>query len=495
MHFYLLAYDWAAWSSFVALSSVLAHFALQIGIAVRVVMRRRSTGETMSWILVTFTLPIVGPLLYLLVGELRLGRRRERRFVELMPPIKQWLADIPTRSLVDWSRLEDDYEPLSILCERTIGVPSLVGNHVELINDWQHVFERLLADIAAAEHSCHLEFYIWNVGGEADRVADALIRAQQRGVVCRVLVDAMGSRSFVRSDVAERMRAAGITILDALPGGLLRMPFVRFDLRLHRKIVVIDGRTAYTGSLNLVDPRFFKRDAGVGQWVDAMVRVEGPAVEALQITFLADWYVESNVSLDEIKQYDAAPPQPKRGDCAVQVMPSGPELDTNSVEQVLLTAIYSARQELVITTPYFVPSESLMMGLVAAARRGVKVVLIVPKHVDSMLVRHASGAFKGDLLEAGVRVALFGDGLLHTKSVTVDRSHCLFGSVNMDPRSFRLNFEILLAIYNRDFTSQLCDLQQHYIDRSELMDLETYRNRPRRQQVAENFARLLGPLL
>ena len=473
----------------------MSHFAIQVAIGFRVVMRRRSTGETMSWILVVFVLPIVGPLLYLMIGELRLGRRRARRFIELMPPIKQWLADIPKRSLVDWSRLEGDFEPLSELCERTIGVPSLVGNQVELINDWQHVFARLIADIDAAQSTCHLEFYIWNVGGEADRVAEALIRAQQRGVVCRVIVDSLGSRGFLRSEIAERLRDAGIVILEALPGGLLRMPFVRFDLRLHRKIVVIDGRIAYTGSLNLVDPRYFKRGAGVGQWVDAMVRIEGPAVEALQITFLADWYVESDATLDEIKQYDAAAPQPKRGDCAVQVMPSGPELDSDAVEQVLLTAIYSARRELLITTPYFVPSESLSMALVAAARRGVKVVLIVPKHVDSLLVRYASAAFKGDLLEAGVRVALFGDGLLHTKSVSVDGSHCLFGSVNLDPRSFRLNFEILLAIYNSEFTTRLVELQQHYIDRSELMDWETYRTRPRTQQVAENFARLLGPLL
>jgi cardiolipin synthase len=495
MNLPVMAAGYDSWSSWITIVSVLAHFAIQVGIAVRVVMRRRSTGETMAWIMVTFALPIVGPLLYLTLGELRLGRRRARRFVELIAPIKQWLADIPKRSLVDWSRLEGDFEPLSQLCEKTIGVPALVGNQVELIDDWQHVFARLLADIDAAQSTCHLEFYIWNVGGEADRVAEALIRAQQRGVVCRVLVDALGSRSFYRSDVAERLRAAGVVLLDALPGGILRLPFVRFDLRLHRKIVVVDGRIAYTGSLNLVDPRYFKRDAGVGQWVDAMVRVEGPAVEALQITFLADWYVESDATLDEIREYDAAPPQPKRGDCAVQVMPSGPELVSGAVEQVLLTAIYSARRELLITTPYFVPSEPLSMALVAAARRGVKVVLIVPREVDSVLVRYASGAFKGELLEAGVRIALFGDGLLHTKSVTVDRSHCLFGSVNLDPRSFRLNFEILLAIYDRQFTGRLCELQQHYIDRSELIDLAAYRNRPRMRQAAESFARLLGPLL
>jgi len=176
-------------------------------------------------------------------------------------------------------------------------------------------------------------------------------------------------------------------------------------------------------------------------------------------------------------------------------MPSGPDLPANAIEQVLLTAIYSARHELLITTPYFVPSEPLTLALISAARRGVKVVLILPRRVDSKLVRFASSAFKGELLEAGVRIALFKGGLLHTKSVTVDRQHSLFGSVNLDPRSFRLNFEILLAMYDSKFTAQLADLQQQYIDRSELMDLATYLRRPRVQKTLESFARLLGPLL
>ena len=152
------------------------------------------------------------------------------------------------------------------------------------------------------------------------------------------------------------------------------------------------------------------------------------------------------------------------GSCAVQVLPSGPDLPGGAVEQVLLSTIYSAREEIVLTSPYFVPSEPLEMALIGAARRGVKVVLVVPRLVDSLLVRFASRAFQGELLEAGVRIALFGDGLLHTKSVSVDGSHCLFGSVNLDPRSFHLNFEILLAVYNREFTSRLRELQQSYIE-------------------------------
>lgn len=470
-------------------------FCVKIIIAVRVILQRRPTGETLAWIMVVFSMPVLGPLLYLMFGELRLGRRRAGRFTELTKPLMTWLHDIRQRSLVDWNALEADYKPLAEMCERTIGVPALAGNRVDLLDDWQQVFARLIADIEAAQSTIHLEFYIWSDGGEADRVVDALVHAQRRGVTCRVLVDALGSHRFLRGKMCKRLREGGVHVVAALPGGLFRLPFVRFDLRLHRKIVVIDGRIGYTGSLNLVDPRFFKKDAGVGEWVDAMVRLEGPAVEAMQIIFLADWYVESHTELDHLLETADAVPQPSRGDIETQVMPSGPDLPSNAIEQVLLTAIYSARHELLITTPYFVPSEPLMLALVAAARRGVKVVLVLPRRVDSKLVKFASSAFKGELLEAGVRIALFEDGLLHTKSVTVDRTHCLFGSVNLDPRSFRLNFEILLAMYDSKFTAQLADLQQRYIDRSELMDLEAYRNRPLRYVVLESVARLLGPLL
>jgi cardiolipin synthase len=474
---------------------VIVHFLIQVGIALRVVMQRRPIGESLAWIMVVFAIPVGGPLLYLLIGELRLGRKRGRRYAELTKPVKEWLSAMPGRSPFEWPRLPEEFQPVSQLFERTIGLPSIPCNQVELLSPWNHVFERLLADIDAARSSCHLEFYIWKAGGEADLVADALIRSRERGVECRVLVDAVGSRRFLRSAVAKRLRSAGVLLCAALPGGIIRMLFVRFDLRMHRKIVVIDGRIGYTGSLNLVDPRYFKRGEGYGQWVDAMVRLEGPAVEALQITFLGDWYEETDATLEDVQQEADAVPQPQRGDCPVQVMPSGPDLPAGSVELVLLTAVYSARRELVITTPYFVPNESLTQALVAAVRRGVKVVVVIPKKVDSMLVRYASGTAKGQLLEAGVRIAQFGGGLLHTKSVTVDGSYSLFGSVNLDPRSLRLNFEILLALYDAEFTGRLRELQQQYIDKSKLINLEAYRKRPRMRQATESFARLLAPLL
>ena len=491
----LVAVTWDWSENWLLYLLVAANFAVQVALTIRIIMRRRSVGESLSWILVIFVFPGIGLLAYLMLGELRLGNRRGRRFAELFPPIRAWLNEITQRQPVAWVNLGVECEPLARLAQETLGLPAQAGNELELIGQWQDVFQRIIEDIDAAHDTCHLEFYIWHLGGEADRVAEAVVRAQQRGVTCRILVDAMGSRRFLQSKMAGAMRTAGVQIQAALPGGLFRMPFVRFDLRMHRKIVVIDGRVAYTGSLNLVDPRYFKKDAGVGQWIDAMVRVRGPAVESLATTFIADWFVETEATMEQLRDSGGVIPQGHQGECAVQVLPSGPAFRTDAIEDVLLMAVYAARTELVLTTPYFVPSESLRIALTSAARRGVKVILVVPAKVDSLMVRYASQAFKGDLLRAGIRIANFKGGLLHTKSVTIDGEISLFGSLNLDPRSMRLNFEISLAIYNRTFASQLRQLQQDYIDQSELMDLEAWHSRPGHQKFAENCARMFSPLL
>jgi len=192
-----------------------------------------------------------------------------------------------------------DSRSLAHLTEAAVGIPALPSNRVRLIGDWREIYRNLIADIDAAKRTCHMAFYIWHRGGKADEVVEALIRAAGRGVICRILVDDLGSRAFLRSPLARRLREANVQLETALPAGLLRIPFSRFDLRMHRKIVVIDGRVTYTGSLNMVDPRHFKQDAGVGQWVDAMVRLEGPGVEPMAITFLEDWALETGTSLEE----------------------------------------------------------------------------------------------------------------------------------------------------------------------------------------------------
>ncbi len=468
---------------------------IRIGFSVRVIMRRRRVGVSLAWLFLILAIPFAGAIIYLLLGELRLGSRRALRAVQLHRPYQDWLRQLQHRAKVDWSKLSPASEPLAQLTERAVGVPPLPGNALQLIGDWQHVFRAIIRDIRAAKRTCHLEFYIWHVGGVANDVADALMDAAKRGVICRVLVDDVGSTAFLKNDLAQQMREAGVQVRAALPANLLRGLAVRFDLRMHRKIAVIDGRVAYTGSLNIVDPRYFRQNAGVGHWVDAMVRVEGPAVEALGIAFLEDWAMEADDDLAHLEETGDVHPLTPRGNQPVQVIPSGPATTEDAMARVLVSAIYAARRELVLTTPYFVPDEDLLAALVSAAQRGADVTLVLPARVDSRLVRLASRSIQGDLVDAGVNVMKYQKGLLHTKSVTVDGEISLFGSLNLDPRSLHLNFEITLAVYDKEFTSQLRELQLSYVAQATPMDLDAWNARSGPQRFAENTARLMGPLL
>ncbi len=472
-----------------------ADFVIRIGLSIRIIMRRRPVGVSLAWLTVVLLVPIFGAGVYLLFGELRLSQRRRKINKLIDSPVQIWLSSVVSRygetirSLDEWS------QPVARLTTAAVGLPPVPGNSLEMITDPEAIFRRIIADIDAAQESCHLQFYIWSEGGMADEVAEALMRAAKRGLDCKILLDAVGSATFLKGRQVVQLISAGVQMRHALPVRLWSTLVQRPDLRNHRKIVVIDSEVAYVGSMNIADPRYFKSDAGVGEWVDAMVRVRGPAVEPLIGVFLHDWALESDqeinelISADDIREVDSC------GSASIQVIPSGPLIRNESVRQVLLSAIYAARTELILTTPYFVPDEPLMSALTAAARRGIAVTLIKPARVDSMLVRLASEAVIEDLLTAGVEVALFEGGLLHTKSITVDGEFSYFGSLNLDLRSITLNFEITLAVYDRDFTSELVALQKSYIAESSMLDPLTCRSYSGVRRFRNNVVRLVSPLL
>ncbi len=471
---------------------LLADLLIRVGFSIRIIMRRLPVGVALAWLSIVLVFPFAGAVVYLLIGESRLGQNRRRRAKALRDSYRGWDKAAREAGQVVAPELASCAQGLARLSETLLQSPPLAGNEIHLLRDAGEAFPALIRDIDAARHTCHLEFYIWDVGGKADEVVEALLRAAARGVTCRVLVDAVGSKRFLRSDRARRLRAAGIQLREALPVTLRRLLFVRADLRLHRKIVVIDGTLGFTGSLNLADPALFKKDAGVGQWVDAFARVRGPAVDALGAIFLYDWELETGEAIHggTGSRTEVAP-----GAAVVQVLPSGPGERVGAIEQVLLAAIYAARRELVLTTPYFVLDESLLAALLSAPGRGVDVTLIVPAKVDSRMTHYASRAYQADLLAAGVRIALYQGGLLHTKSLAVDGQFSLFGSLNLDPRSLRLDFEITLAIYDAEFTAALRLLQQRYLEKSVWLDLPTCHSRSAIERFTEDAARLVGPLL
>lgn len=473
----------------------LADLAVRFGFSLRVIMRKRAPSVSFAWLVVILLIPFAGALTYLLFGEYRLGERRAGRLARDRLIQREWSAALRDAPAIDWSTFNPECQPLDRQIRTTTGMPTMPGNQLELIDSADRFFSLLIEDIHRARSCCILECYILSTGGRVDELLDALLAARQRGVSCRLLLDAIGSQSFLRSREAKRLRRAGIEVTEALPAGPIQALFVRIDLRNHRKIMVIDGEIAYTGSQNLVDPRFFKQDELVGEWIDAMVRITGPAVELLSATVLFDWLLERGQGPTLFRGDTGIRPVAEAGSALVQPAPSGPGYGEETIHNVLLTAIYAARRELVLTTPYFVPDNAILAALRSAAQRGVRVTIIVPEKNDSRLVHYASRARYDDLSQAGVRIMAFHGGLLHTKTITVDNDFCLVGSVNLDMRSFWLNFEMTLVIYDQEFTGRVRALQEDYLRQARTHDAEAFHNRPYRQRLLENVALLLGPLL
>ncbi|TVQ30275.1 MAG: cardiolipin synthase [Phycisphaeraceae bacterium] len=469
---------------------------IRIALTARIVMRRSPLSASLAWLVIIMFIPLLGLFLYLLVGENRLGERRRRRHAAVTDILLQQAAHLWRHRHYQWEGGSETLQQIARFGTAVGGSPPLRGNELELISDSDKLITRIAEDIDGARNHCHLVFYIWQDSKGTRPVADALIRAASRGVSCRVLVDSVGSKPFLRGRTVREMREAGVDVIAALPANPLRMLFSRLDLRNHRKIVAIDGHTGYVGSQNLNDSTFKQHPRKpIGQWVDAMARVTGPAAMALDVVFLLDWQLDSKENIQNLADYLPEMELPEDDGSVVQIIPSGPGPIPEAIHQAQLTIIYSAQEELIMTTPYFVPDESTRTALQAAAKRGVSVTLVCPERGDSRLVQAAGRSYYLDLLEAGVKIMHFRDGLLHAKTLTVDRRIALIGSANLDMRSFWLNFEVTMVVYDTDFASILRFLQRHYISRSNAVTLEQWRRRPMYRFAVENTAQLVAPLL
>lgn len=487
-------YAWISWTLFGL------DWLVRIALALRVILRRTPVPTTLAWLLVLLLLPVVGWVVYALVGENRLGSRRAARAQKLAAEIMAHAAPLWTRGTQTFPESMTPYEHIASLCSLSSGTPPLSGNSVEILSEWDQLVNRLVDDINGARRTCHMLYYIWGEAGRAGDVAEALARAARRGVKCRVLVDAVGSLDFVGSATWERLAHAGVEVIEALPVNPLRLLLARVDLRNHRKVAVIDGRVAYAGSHNLVEPGFKQRKSDkFGFYVDATVRLRGPAVQALQTAFLSDWLLDSEDDVTEVeKQLSellSLDQEAHDGASIVHVLPTGPGMDPLAINHALIATIHSASDELIMTTPYFVPDEATKTAIIVAARRGVEVTLVLPQKSDHPIVCAAGRSHYQELLDAGVRIRHFTAGLLHSKTVTVDRRVGLVMSANFDMRSFFLNYEVSLFIYDDDLASMLRFLQVSYIDQSVEVTRDQWANRSLVSRFFDNTAQLLGPLL
>lgn len=452
------------------------------------VIRRRRPASAMAWLLVIFFQPWIGLALYGLIGRIRLPWLRKLQYARLINTLTSKNSRFHSNRYLVQPSIDPGFAKASRLAHNLGKLPILNGNCVEMLDETNHVLDRLIADINSAEYHIHLLFYIFADDETGQRVVEALSRAVLRGVKCRVLADSVGSRPMFKT-LGPKMRKSGIELREALPAGLFRRQMARIDLRNHRKLAIIDGQIAYTGSQNLINACYGQKDM---LWHDLMVRITGPAVHELQIVFLIDWDFVTNIILDSD---DIFPEVKSDGNIAVQSLPSGPNYPTENYQRMIVAAIHSAEQRVTITTPYFVPTESLTQALQTAALRGVEVELIVPKKNNKPLVGAASAAYYDELLEAGVKLYLFNDGLLHTKAMNVDDVVAFVGSSNFDIRSFSLNFEISLLLYGPLATKALRAKQDQYLQNSTRLNAEQWARRPLATKIFQNIAKLLSPLL
>jgi cardiolipin synthase len=336
-------------------------------------------------------------------------------------------------------------------------------------------------------------FYIWLTDHNGCKVIEALKRAAARGVTCRAMADDLGSRSMIGSKHWRAMREAGVLLAVALPVGnpLLRLLIGRIDLRNHRKIIVIDNQITYCGSQNCADPEF-RVKAKYAPWVDAMIRFEGPIARQNQYLFTSDWMAETD---EDISALLREPISESETGFPAQVIGTGPTVRYSAMPEMFETLIYAARRELVITTPYYVPDESMQTALCASAYRGVETTIIFPARNDSWIVGAASRSYYSDLLSAGVRIFEYEGGLLHTKSLTIDGEITLIGSANMDRRSFELNFENNILLYDQALTGELRQRQDSYIANSRIVSAEMVESWSWHHRLCNNAIAMFGPVL
>ena len=462
---------------------------IELAVLVRAILRpHREPASRLAWVIIIVVAPIVGTLAYLLLGETRLRRRRFGQMVDASLPRRS-----PDKAVV--AKLKRSVHGAPFALAQTInGIGPAGGNSASLAADSDSAIDSMAADVNSAERHVHLTTYIWLEDRNGLKMKEALVRAARRGVKVRVLADALGSHRFIRSKHWGDLIASGAQMRPALPfGNLLRLLLRgRVDLRNHRKSLVIDNRIAWAGSQNLADPAF-RIKPRFAPWVDIMTRWEGPVALDCQFLFVSDWMSEG---ADDISACLAERPlQSGSGKIIAQVIGTGPIFAYDAMPSCFSELIHSAREELVVTTPYFVPDEQLLYALSSAAWRGVRTILVVPRRNDSHFVAGASRSYYADLIKAGAEIFEFRPGLLHAKTMVVDGHVALIGSANLDRRSFELNFENNLLFADPAFAAEIRARQDDYIAQSEPVTAAEMSRCGLGTRVWRNALAMLSPLL
>lgn len=466
--------------------------------ALFIVPRNRRPNSGLSWLLFIFLIPWIGWVVFAVLGSSKLPKNRrdiqaslDQYFARVM---KQISSDKPLAKKL-LALPDKKYQSSVKLSQALTHLPLFAGNILEPIDQYSESINRLVDDINAARHYVYVEYYILALDPVTEPFFKAMESAVKRGVVVRVLYDDFGARKYKnRKEMIDRLNSIGVKHNSMLP---LRWPgkkYTRPDLRNHRKLVVVDGVIGYTGSLNMVQSDYHRKDDIY--YDELVVRAEGPVVTQLEAVFVSDWVAEtehvsaakdySNIESDRL--------QP-RGSSPAHVVPSGPGYDDENNRKFFASLFYAAEREITIVNPYFVPDESLITALISATKRGVTIKLVNSEAIDQVMVAHAQRSYYEQLLKAGVEIYLYKKPvLLHSKFTIIDDDACFVGSSNMDIRSFELNQELTLTTYDKQFIVKMKQITDGYILRSNRVDQDKWAQRPPRKQLLDNIARLTSSI-
>jgi cardiolipin synthase len=451
----------------------------------------REPASRLAWVIIVIAVPLLGIVAYLILGEARISgprRARGREIDERLPRPKGHEQCL--------DRLGSSPHEAPFALARSInGLDPTCANSVRVTSDSNAAIDEMVGDIDASTRHVHLCTYIWLADHNGLKIKDACIRAAARGVQVRILADALGSWRLIKSPHWNEMRQRGCKVRVALPVGnpLWTLIRGRVDLRNHRKLLILDNQIAWCGSQNLAD-REFRIKPRYAPWVDIMTRWDGAVAQHCQFLFVSDWIAEGG---DDIGALLAEPPAPQVGNAGIiaQVIGTGPTGSFDAMPACFSELIHSAREELVVTTPYFVPDEQLLFALTSAARRGVKTIMAIPKRCDSRVVAGTAQSYYPDLIKAGVEVYEYGPGLLHAKTMVADRSVGLIGSANLDRRSFELNFENNILFADPALAGAVRECQAEYLARSIRVTPEDIARFGILRRLWQNLLATMSPIL
>lgn len=468
---------------------------LYAGVLITILSENRNPSKSLAYILVLVFLPVIGLLVYYFVGQKPVLKKPvfdKKRAVDRQK-MQQYYAKLKPRMEEKLQVLEEDIGdmtfPFRYLYNQAQSLISM-GNAVTLLNNGEEKFPALFAALEKARSHIHIEYYIFTADDVGNRMAAILIQKHKEGVEVRVIVDDVGSNRM--KGIPKRFKEAGISLLKTMPVAFSSL--ANSNYRNHRKIVVIDGEIGFIGGINL-DERYWNRGKHKLYWRDTAVRIEGRAVNLLQVQFFLSWaFAGGRDDFGEDARYLKPMPE-DRGDAVVAIAASGPSSEAPFIMETILLAISQAERAVRICTPYFIPTDQLTSALQIAAARGVDVELILPAKSDSFIVQHASFSFIKPLLERGVKVYLYEKGFLHAKTISIDGRLAFVGTVNIDTRSFFLNFEITAIIYETALCKALEDSFAADKQASRLLTLEAWQSRPAIQRGFDSVCRLVAPLL